>query len=88
MTVNISPIDDQFPALTIRRIAGNIGAEIVGIKITPEIDEETLSQIDYGTQPRLVRRVTIEGEPAIAVDGNRSRTVTRPEEHLAVSAVA
>lgn len=35
---------------------------------------------DYGNQPRLVRRVTIEGEPAVAIDGSRSRTVTRPQE--------
>lgn len=35
---------------------------------------------DYCNQPRLVRRVTIEGEPAVAIDGSRSRTVTRPQE--------
>lgn len=35
---------------------------------------------DYGNQPRLVRRVTIEGEPAVAIDGSRSRTVTRPQD--------
>ena len=34
---------------------------------------------DYGTQPRLVRRVTVEGEPAVAVNGARSRTRRRPE---------
>ena len=34
---------------------------------------------DYGDQPRVVRRVTIEGEPAVAVDGQRSRTRRRPE---------
>ena len=33
---------------------------------------------DYGTQPRVVRRVTIEGEQAVAVDGQTSRTRTRP----------
>ena len=35
---------------------------------------------DYGDQPRVVRRVTIEGEPAVAIDGSRSRTVARPQE--------
>jgi taurine dioxygenase len=34
---------------------------------------------DYGDQPRLVRRVTVHGEPAVAVDGRRSRTRSRPE---------
>ena len=34
---------------------------------------------DYGTQPRLVRRVTVEGDPAVAVNGARSRTRRRPE---------
>lgn len=34
---------------------------------------------DYGNQPRLVRRVTVHGEPAVAVDGRRSRTRSRPE---------
>lgn len=43
---------------------------------------------DYGSQPRLVRRVTIEGDPAVAVDGSRSRTLTRPDGRPAVSAVA
>ncbi len=43
---------------------------------------------DYGTQPRLVRRVTIEGDAAVAVDGSRSRTIARPEQPSPVSAVA
>jgi len=34
---------------------------------------------DYGDQPRVVRRVTVEGEAAVSVDGRRSRTRTRPE---------
>ena len=34
---------------------------------------------DYGNQPRVVRRVTVEGDPAVAVDGSRSRTVSRPQ---------
>lgn len=34
---------------------------------------------DYGDQPRVVRRVTVEGEPAVGIDGSRSRTVTRPQ---------
>lgn len=34
---------------------------------------------DYGDQARLVRRVTIHGEPAVAIDGQRSRTLLRPE---------
>jgi taurine dioxygenase len=34
---------------------------------------------DYGKQPRLVRRVTVEGEAAVAVNGTRSRTRRRPE---------
>lgn len=34
---------------------------------------------DYGTQPRVVRRVTVEGEQAVGVDGSRSRTLTRPQ---------
>jgi alpha-ketoglutarate-dependent taurine dioxygenase len=34
---------------------------------------------DYGNQPRVVRRVTIEGEPAVGVDGRRSRTRQRPD---------
>lgn len=34
---------------------------------------------DYGTQARVVRRVTVHGEPAVSVDGRKSRTRTRPE---------
>ncbi|CAN7309273.1 TauD/TfdA dioxygenase family protein [Variovorax sp. LjRoot178] len=34
---------------------------------------------DYGRQSRLVRRVTVHGEPAVALDGQRSRTRSRPE---------
>ena len=34
---------------------------------------------DYGNQPRVVRRVTVEGAAAVSVDGRRSRTRTRPE---------
>jgi len=34
---------------------------------------------DYGQQPRVVRRVTVEGERATAIDGQRSRTRRRPE---------
>ena len=34
---------------------------------------------DYGSQPRVVRRVTVEGEVAVSLDGRRSRTCTRPE---------
>lgn len=34
---------------------------------------------DYGNQPRVVRRVTVEGDPAVAIDGSRSRTVSRPQ---------
>jgi taurine dioxygenase len=34
---------------------------------------------DYGDQPRLVRRVTVEGEPAVGIDGRRSRTLRRPD---------
>jgi alpha-ketoglutarate-dependent taurine dioxygenase len=35
---------------------------------------------DYGKQPRLVRRVTVHGEPAVAIDGQRSRTRSRPDD--------
>ena len=34
---------------------------------------------DYGSQPRLVRRVTVHGDTAVSVDGQRSRTRSRPE---------
>jgi taurine dioxygenase len=34
---------------------------------------------DYGDQPRVVRRVTVEGEAAVSVDGQRSRTRRRPD---------
>ncbi len=34
---------------------------------------------DYGTQHRLVRRVTVEGETAIGVDGSLSKTLSQPE---------
>jgi taurine dioxygenase len=34
---------------------------------------------DYGNQSRLVRRVTVHGEAAVAIDGRRSRTRSRPE---------
>lgn len=34
---------------------------------------------DYGNQPRLVRRVTVHGETAVSIDGQRSRTRSRPE---------
>ncbi|WP_413498654.1 TauD/TfdA dioxygenase family protein [Buttiauxella gaviniae] len=43
---------------------------------------------DYGTQPRLVRRVTIEGDAAVAVDGSSSRTLSRPDAQSPVSEVA
>ncbi|MGB3252440.1 TauD/TfdA dioxygenase family protein [Buttiauxella gaviniae] len=43
---------------------------------------------DYGTQPRLVRRVTIEGDAAVAVDGSPSRTLSRPDAQSPVSEVA
>jgi taurine dioxygenase len=32
---------------------------------------------DYGTQPRIVRRVTLAGEVPVGVDGQRSRTVRK-----------
>lgn len=35
---------------------------------------------DYGTQPRVVRRVTVEGEIAVGVDGSKSRTVSKPQD--------
>ena len=34
---------------------------------------------DYGQQPRVVRRVTIEGDTAVSVGGEESRTRRRPE---------
>lgn len=34
---------------------------------------------DYGSQARVVRRVTVEGETAVAIDGQRSRTRRRPD---------
>lgn len=34
---------------------------------------------DYGNQPRLVRRVTVHGDTAVGLDGQRSRTRSRPE---------
>jgi len=34
---------------------------------------------DYGKQPRVVRRVTVHGETAVAIDGQRSRTRSRPD---------
>lgn len=34
---------------------------------------------DYGDQPRVVRRVTVHGAPAVSVDGQRSRTRRKPE---------
>lgn len=43
---------------------------------------------DYGTQPRLVRRVTIEGDAAVAVDGSCSRTLSHPDAQSPVSEVA
>lgn len=36
---------------------------------------------DYGNQPRVVRRVTVHGEPAVSVDGRRSVTRRRPAAH-------
>lgn len=42
---------------------------------------------DYGDQKRLVRRVTIAGEPAVAVDGRRSRAVKAPRTPDEVRAV-
>ncbi|MEO3988653.1 TauD/TfdA dioxygenase family protein [Pseudocitrobacter cyperus] len=42
---------------------------------------------DYGNQPRVVRRVTVEGAAAVGVDGTRSRTIARgqtdPQQHAA-----
>lgn len=46
MTIHSSQVDAEFPNLTIRRVAGNIGAEVVDIKITPDIDAQTFSQIE------------------------------------------
>ena len=43
---------------------------------------------DYGTQPRVVRRVTIEGAAAVSIDGQRSRTRQRPEATNDAQAVA
>lgn len=34
---------------------------------------------DYGDQPRLVRRVTVHGDPAVSVEGRRSVTRRRPD---------
>ena len=34
---------------------------------------------DYGRQPRVVRRVTVHGDTAVAIDGQRSRTRSRPD---------
>ena len=34
---------------------------------------------DYGNQPRLVRRVTVHGDTAVAIDGQRSRVRSCPE---------
>lgn len=34
---------------------------------------------DYGDQPRVVRRVTVHGDQAVAIDGQRSRVRQRPE---------
>jgi alpha-ketoglutarate-dependent sulfate ester dioxygenase len=34
---------------------------------------------DYGHQARLVRRVTVQGEAAVSVHGERSRTLKRPD---------
>ena len=46
MTIHSSHPDIEFKNLTIRRVAGNIGAEIVDFKITPDIDENIFSQIE------------------------------------------
>jgi len=46
MTIHSSHPDVEFKNLTIRRISGNIGAEIVDFKITPDIDENIFSQIE------------------------------------------
>nr|WP_318382628.1 TauD/TfdA family dioxygenase [uncultured Enterobacter sp.] len=45
---------------------------------------------DYGTQPRVVRRVTVEGEQAVGVDGRRSRTLSaaRPTTAQAANSAA
>lgn len=32
---------------------------------------------DYGSQPRIVRRVTLSGEVPVGVDGQRSRTIKK-----------
>jgi alpha-ketoglutarate-dependent sulfate ester dioxygenase len=42
---------------------------------------------DYGSQPRVVRRVTIAGDVPVSVDGRRSRT-RRTKSALAPSALA
>jgi taurine dioxygenase len=33
---------------------------------------------DYGSQPRLVRRVTVAGERSVAIDGRLGRTLRTP----------
>ena len=51
--------------------------DIVG-KVQP--DDPYIAGVRMGqNQPRVVRRVTVEGEAAVSVDGRRSRTRTRPE---------
>ncbi|CAD6529099.1 TauD/TfdA dioxygenase family protein [Paraburkholderia metrosideri] len=35
---------------------------------------------DYGTQDRLVRRVTVAGERAVSIDGRHSRTLREPQQ--------
>jgi alpha-ketoglutarate-dependent taurine dioxygenase len=38
---------------------------------------------DYGDQHRVVRRVTLQGDVPVSVDGRRSRTVSPPPERMA-----
>lgn len=45
---------------------------------------------DYGDQPRVVRRVTVQGGPAISIQGQPSRTKTAPQDssHAALTSDA
>ena len=42
----VNTADTDFPLLNLRRVAGNIGAEIRDIRLSAELDAETFAQLD------------------------------------------
>ena len=42
----VNTADTDFPLLNVRRVAGNIGAEIRDIRLSADLDADTFAQLD------------------------------------------